>query len=175
MQLLAYLNDKYEKEMQAKMDELAGKTTSTTKKRSSGIMGALGSAVSSAIGPDNAKALSGFLKLPGVKSVLGTIGGPALAAAATALGFPAAAPLLAKLTPKAVAFAADVVNEAASPSSSGTTSSGTTSSSTTGKQEELAMMQIQRLMDKQKEMFSLVSNILKSSHDTRMAAINNVR
>ena len=30
-------------------------------------------------------------------------------------------------------------------------------------------------MDKQKEMFSLVSNILKAGHDTRMAAINNVR
>jgi hypothetical protein len=36
-------------------------------------------------------------------------------------------------------------------------------------------MELQRLIDKQKEMFSLVSNILRTMHDTRMTAINNIR
>lgn len=182
MRLMAHLNDKYEKEMQAKLDEFAGKdpkatSSSTSKKTAGGILGAIGSAVSSAIGGDAAKAISGFLKLPGVKSVLGQIGGPALAAAASALGFPAAAPLLLKYGPNVVDAVADVMSEAASSSSgsSGTSSSATSTSGTPGKTEQMTMMEVQRLMDKQKEMFSVVSNILRASHDTRMTAINNIR
>jgi len=37
------------------------------------------------------------------------------------------------------------------------------------------MMDIQRIKQKQQEMFGLVSGILKSSHDTRMSVINNIR
>jgi hypothetical protein len=37
------------------------------------------------------------------------------------------------------------------------------------------MLELQRLQDKQKEMFSLVSNMLRSMHDTKMAVINNLR
>ncbi len=185
MKLMAYLNDKYEKEMQAKLDELNGGGTGAkassagTTKKKGGILGAIGSAVSSVIGKDTAKAITGFLKLPGVKAVLGKIGGPVLAAGATALGFPAAAPILLKYGSKVVDLAADVVSEAASSSgASGATSSGgsSASSSAAGKpNEQMVMLEVQRLMDKQKEMFSMTSNILKASHDTRMAVVNNVR
>ena len=37
------------------------------------------------------------------------------------------------------------------------------------------MTEIQILQEKQKEMFSLVSNILRSQHDTKMAVIGNIR
>jgi hypothetical protein len=37
------------------------------------------------------------------------------------------------------------------------------------------MMELQRLVDKQKEMFAMVSNILRAQHDTRMSIIGNVR
>ncbi len=41
--------------------------------------------------------------------------------------------------------------------------------------EQKDMLELQRLQDKQKEMFSLVSNMLRSMHDTKMAVINNLR
>jgi hypothetical protein len=37
------------------------------------------------------------------------------------------------------------------------------------------MTEIQILQEKQKEMFTLVSNILRSQHDTKMAVIGNLR
>jgi hypothetical protein len=37
------------------------------------------------------------------------------------------------------------------------------------------MMELQRLVDKQKEMFAMISSVLRSQHDTRMAIIGNVR
>lgn len=36
-------------------------------------------------------------------------------------------------------------------------------------------MELQYAMDKQKEMFSLVSNILRSMHDMKMVAVQNIR
>jgi hypothetical protein len=101
-----------------------------------------------------------------VKSVLGKVAGPVLAAGASALGFPAAAPFLVQYGSKAVDAVTGIMSEAASSSSgsSATSSTGsstsTTTSGTDGNKDKLAMMQIERLMETQKEMFSMVSNVL---------------
>jgi N-acetylmuramoyl-L-alanine amidase CwlA len=41
--------------------------------------------------------------------------------------------------------------------------------------ERLEMLEIQRLVDKQNQMFTLVSNVMKNMHETTMVAIQNVR
>jgi hypothetical protein len=41
--------------------------------------------------------------------------------------------------------------------------------------ERLALLEIQRLVDKQNQMFQLVSNVLKGMHETNMVAIQNLR
>jgi len=41
--------------------------------------------------------------------------------------------------------------------------------------ERLAMLEIQRIVDKQNQMFQLVSNVLKGMHETNMVAIQNLR
>lgn len=173
MRLLAHLNEKWEKEMQAKMNQIAGNEgdtaggakKTTRKKKSGGLLGGIAGALSSvpALG-----GLLGALKIPGVSAVLGKIGGPVLAAAAGALGFPAAAPLLLKYGPALLEAASGVANAMGSEAASG---SGAMSD---GKRQQL-VMEIQRLYEKQKEMFGLVSNILRTSHETRMIAVNNVR
>jgi hypothetical protein len=63
-----------------------------------------------------------------------------------------------------------------------TTTPSTTKTSTTPKKgeagspdERLEMLEIQRLVEKQNQMFTLVSNLLKSMNDTAMVAIQNVR
>ena len=37
------------------------------------------------------------------------------------------------------------------------------------------MLEIQRLVDKQNQMFTLVSNVMKGMHDTTMVAVQNIR
>jgi hypothetical protein len=41
--------------------------------------------------------------------------------------------------------------------------------------ERLAMLEIQRLVDKQNQLFTLVSNVMKNVHDTSMVAVQNLR
>ncbi len=68
-------------------------------------------------------------------------------------------------------------------SSSATTSAATSSSSSTAAaageagspDEKMAMLELQRLVQKQQEMFEAVSNTLKSLHDAQMTAIGNIR
>jgi hypothetical protein len=116
-----------------------------------------------------------------LKSLITQVSGPVLAAAATALGMPALAPLALQAGP---GLASAIVNgkvggEAAavldgSPTS--TAASGTSASTTaSGKNEQVQLMELQRLVDKQKEMFAMISNVLRAQHDTRMAIIGNVR
>jgi hypothetical protein len=92
-----------------------------------------------------------------------------LAGAATALGMPALAPAILRAGPLiggAVAGAAGGSAARTSPSSSG--AAGAPS-------EKQLMTEIQILQEKQKEMFTLVSNILRSLHDTKMGVIGNIR
>jgi hypothetical protein len=122
-----------------------------------------------------------------LKSMIGQVSGPVLAAAATALGMPALAPLALKAGP---GLASAIINgklgggevaaavgtaSSNSSSSSGASSSSSTSAAATGQNEQVQMMELQRLVDKQKEMFAMISNLLRAQHDTRMAIIGNVR
>jgi hypothetical protein len=138
-----------------------------------------------------------------VKGLVQQLTGPVLAAGATALGMPYLAPVALQVGPQLAAFVTDEGQRGVSDptatsgspgsgsasgasGSSGGGSSGTSgsngspgsasaSSGGTGVSEQVQVMELQRLIDKQKEMFSLVSNILRTMHDTRMTAINNIR
>jgi hypothetical protein len=182
--------------MEAKMKELAGDdakaaakstsgaSSSGAKKKSGGLLGSIASAVSGVVGGTPLGVVFDALKLPAVKAVAEKIGGPVLAAAASALGFPGAAPLLLKVGPTvvgALAGAAGSVPKAAGGSgAAGTTATGGTSKAATSAQPSEAdrqgiMLELQRLQQKQKEMFELVSNVIRSNHEARMAAIGNIR
>ena len=106
-------------------------------------------------------------------SALKEVGGLVLAAGATAFGMP-------QLAPVALAVGKDIgaaVGKAAG-KALGTSSSASTSKSSGeagSPDERLAMLEIQRLCDKQKQMFDCVSNILKTTHETAMTAVNNIR
>ncbi|HET9553922.1 MAG TPA: hypothetical protein VFP50_13215 [Anaeromyxobacteraceae bacterium] len=133
-----------------------------------------------------------------VKGLVQQLSGPVLAAGATALGMPALAPVALQVGSQLAAFVTDEerarvggssgsdpaggsagTGAAGSTGSSGSagSSSGATSASAggSGVSEQVQVMELQRMIDKQKEMFSLVSNILRTMHDTRMTAINNIR
>jgi hypothetical protein len=144
---------------------------SGAKKKSGGILATIVGAVAGAGGPLGA--MLDALKIPGVKAVVGKIGGPVLAAAASALGFPAAAPLLLKYGPTLVDAVAGASSAAGKASSGSSGSTGTSGSKDAERQS--VMLELQRLQEKQKEMFGLVSNVLRANHDARMVAINNIR
>ncbi len=125
-----------------------------------------------------------------LKSLLKEISGPVLAAAVTALGMPMLAPLAlsagsgltgnlldAKLGGDLLALGGDEARGGSSTSTSSGTSSSSSASATSGsgKNEQVQMMELQRLIDKQKEMFAMVSNILRAQHDTRMSIVGNIR
>lgn len=184
MKLLAYLNQKWEKEMQDKLDKIgqgeAGKasgTKSSGTKKKGGLLGGIAGAVSGALAP--AGIALGALKIPAVRSMLTKIGGPVLAAGATALGFPQLAPLLLQHGPKLVEMAAGVASaldgSKVGGGASGTSSTGGGTKAMSDSERETLLMEIQRIQQKQKEMFVLVSNILKSNHDTRSSIIGNIR
>lgn len=187
LRLLSFLNEKWEKEMQQKMDQIAaGEGTakssakkSSSSKKSGGLLGGLGGVIKSALGP--AGIALEALKIPAVRTFLSKIGGPVLAAGATALGFPQVAPLLLKHGPKIIELAAGVASSldgAGEKSSSGSGSTTTTKASgekLSDAERQRLTLEIQRIYEKQKEMFTLVSNILRVGHDTRMSIVNNVR
>ncbi|HSM91730.1 MAG TPA: hypothetical protein VLT47_02525 [Anaeromyxobacteraceae bacterium] len=186
--LMVQLSDKYEKQLEQKLQQYAdlesGKATSSssTKKSASsggsgGLLGGLTSLVSKAgLGKE---ALSGS----SLTKLASQVAGPVLAGAATALGFPALAPLILKAGPLLGSVASGALTELAGgakgkvSTSKASTSSSTASgaSSTGGTSEKQLMTEIQILQEKQKEMFTLASNILRSMHDTKMAVIGNVR
>jgi hypothetical protein len=119
-----------------------------------------------------------------LKSMLKQLSGPVLASAATALGLPALAPLALSAGPGVTSAILDgklggsgaaAGEGTASSGSSGASGSGASGSAASGKNEQVQLMELQRLVDKQKEMFGMVSNILRAQHDTRMSIIGNVR
>ena len=190
LRLLSFLNERWEKEMQQKMEQIeAGERGSTSAAKSSGSkkkkgLGGLGSVLKGALGIGGI-ALEA-LKNPAVRQLVGKIGGPVLAAGATALGFPQLAPLLLQHGPKLIELAAglasslDGAGESGSGGSDGAgkagggTSAGGGEKISDAKRQQLTL-EIQRLYEKQKEMFGLVSNILRVGHDTRMSIVNNIR
>ena len=133
------------------------------------------------------------LQDPIARGILSKVGGPVLAAAATAVGFPQLAPLALSYGPALVDAAAGLAAVGggrgrprsrrrpprASPSPKTSTASAGAkpgdAALSSDRDAQLKLMEIQRVMDQQKEMFSLVSNLLRTGHDTRMAVIQNVR
>jgi hypothetical protein len=131
---------------------------------------------------------------PQLGKLVQQLGGPLLAAAATAVGLPQLAPValtvgkeLGKVAGEAVSHALDdgsapARSTSSRGSTSGSSSTGSTASggtSATGEvneySEQAAAMELQRLVQKQQRMFEMVSTILKSFHDTQMAMIHNMR
>ena len=125
-----------------------------------------------------------------LNDALRALGGPVLAALATAVGLPMLAPAALALGQGLGAMLAGG-STAAKPKSG---SSGTTKDKTTTKpktdpkagpktgsgeagspDERLEMLEIQRLVEKQNQMFTLVSNVMKGMHETTMVAIQNIR
>jgi len=164
------------------------KSSSGTGSSNSGLLGQLGDALGGL-----GKTLVGA-----AEAVAKQLGGPALAAVATAVGLPALAPLALKfgggLAASAVEGFAGAVGllpgshasssaPAASTGGSGSASKSSSSSSSSTKasadaetfDEKLEMLKLERLVDKQKEMFGAISNTLKAMHDAQMIAIGNIR
>ncbi len=127
-----------------------------------------------------------------VKAMVSQLTGPVLAAGASALGLPMLAPLALSAAPDLTGAILDMKlggeasevgrsgsgstgGSSGSRSSSGSSGSATSSSAASGQNEQVQLMELQRLIDKQKEMFAMVSNILRAQHDTRMSIIGNVR
>ncbi len=175
IRLLGYLNAKWEKDMQAKLDRIAAaeggaasKASGSGSKKSKGLLGGLASAAKSVLGA------AGFpVQLLGNKVVQG-----GLAAAATALGMPALAPALLKLAPGVLGAVAGAISGAPAGGGGAGSDSGSGTAAASGMKDserETIMMEIQRIREKQKEMFGLVSNILKSNHDIRSSIIANIR
>ncbi len=198
MRLLEHLNSKWEKDMQKKLDEIAGHSSTSGSGSTSSSKSPSSSSGSSILGKivDGAKKLFpqvgialDALKNPAVRSVLSKIGGPVLAAGATALGYPALAPALLKYAPVVIDLAAGAAasldsggssGASSSAKSGGTAASGSGSSASGGtglsdNEMKLKLMEVQRIQDAQKEMFALVSNILRSSHEMKMSVIGNLR
>jgi len=193
---MCYVADKYDKAIEKKLNEIANKQSSTTKKSSGGGLlggiagagkGLLGGLLGGGGGDGGLSGILGsvfpaagvaldVLKSSGVQKLVTQLSGPVLAAGATCLGFPEFAPVLLKAGPE-LAKGAFGLLDSATGSSSTSASSSSSSSSADGdpKIEQKDMLELQRLQDKQKEMFSLISNMLQSMHDTKMAVINNVR
>jgi hypothetical protein len=131
-----------------------------------------------------------------LKDALQVLGGPLLAALATAVGLPMLAPAALALGEGLGAMLGGGSTTAKPKTgSSGTTKTDTTKDKTPTKgtttkpktdpktgtgeagspDERLEMLEIQRLVEKQNQMFTLVSNVMKGMHETTMVAIQNIR
>ena len=129
-----------------------------------------------------------------LKPALSKLAGPILAAGASALGFPMLAPILLKAAPAlagvatealaslatgaasaATSSAALATSSSPSPAAASSASSASSSSPAGSGDDRVQMLELQQAVDKQKEMFTLVSNLLRSLHDMRMSAIQNIR
>ena len=157
--------------------------TETKSQESGGFLGSILGAIFPA-GSIFDKVLGGLEKLLG--EALKSLGGPLLAALATAVGLPALAPAALKVGESlGKALASSTTTSKAKTTKATTTKSSTGSTSkaqSTPKKaeagspdERLEMLEIQRLVEKQNQLFTLVSNLMKSVHDTSMVAIQNVR
>jgi hypothetical protein len=160
--------------------------TETKEKEGGGFLGSILGAIFPAGGIFD-KVLGGLEDLLG--GALKSLGGPLLAALATAVGLPMLAPAALKFGESMGGALAGVLTgdkAKSTPAKTTTTPKPTTTSTpkttTPAKKgeagspdERLEMLEIQRLVEKQNQMFTLVSNLLKSMHDTSMVAIQNVR
>lgn len=194
---LKYVSQRYDDALEAKMKELAGKAgaktatqasaTATTKKKG-GILGKIGGALKKAF-PIAGIGIE-LLQNKNVAALLKQVSGPVLAAGATAFGMPQLAPVLLEAGPELAGAATALAKELDAPeekAGSGaaarapaakTTATASSAAAASGGLPELTptqLSELQRLQEKQREMFALLSNILKSGHDMRMSVIGNLR
>jgi len=157
---------KTDKELLEKMEDYRAKhvvgSSTSSKSSGSGVLGFLKAVfppaglVDKLLGGDGGPLLQ----------AVGKLGGPLLAALATAFGMPALAPVAMKLGDQLMGALVD--------GGSGATAKAEKKESGTP-DERLSMLEIQRLVDKQNQMFTLVSNLLKGMHETGMGVVNNLR
>ena len=175
------LNDKMREYRDKYVDKSSSSssTSKTTEKKtddkgSGGLLGVLGSVFKS-IPPFSLLSGLGIDLGDLVGKLLGSLGPQLLSALTIPLGVPWAAPIVEQLASKALpsllegksAKAASTAEEKSS-SASGSGKAGTPD-------EKLEMLEIQRLVEKQNQMFTCISNVLKTMHDTAMGAIHNMR
>lgn len=126
-----------------------------------------------------------------LKALASQLSGPVLAAACTAIGMPQLAPLAQKFGPQLVGMLTKDVQldlgqlvgggaganagGGGSSGSAGSTGGAAKASGGDGTSEKAQLMELQRLQDRDKELFTLFSNMLRSLHDSRMVAIQNIR
>jgi hypothetical protein len=118
---------------------------------------------------------------------LKSLAGPLLAALATAVGAPALAPAALKLGEGVVSMldggkpstkpkTTPSKDKPATGKDKASNDKGAGAKGEAGSPDErLAMLEIQRLVDKQNQLFTLVSNVMKNVHDTSMVAVQNLR
>jgi len=114
----------------------------------------------------------GLIGEAGLKKLATQVAGPVLAAAATAAGLPALAPVALQLGSSMAQMAFQDVGARSASSSSTTAPAANEYSRMSDKEKALWL---QHLMEKQQAMFTAASNTLKCMHDTQMAAIQNIR
>lgn len=127
-----------------------------------------------------------------LKKLVQQLSGPVLGAAATALGGPALGALASQLGPTIgelvtrdvkvdlSGLASLVGLDAGTTASAKAAGTSATTASTAGAadgtaSEKAQLMELQRLQDRDKELFTLFSNMLKAMHDARMTSIQNLR
>jgi len=114
----------------------------------------------------------GLIGEAGLKKLATQLAGPVLAAAATAAGMPALAPVALQLGGSMAQMA---FQDVGARSTSGSTSSTPTANEYSKMSDKEKALWLQHLMEKQQAMFTAASNTLKCMHDTQMAAISNIR
>ncbi len=153
--------------LQAKMKEYRDKFVEN---KGGGILGGIAKAVSSVV-----KSVAPLdLLVDGLQQFAKVFGGPALGALVTALGMPQLAPVALKLGGEIGSFVASQLDGGSAAQGSG--GSGSSKSKEAGSPDErLMMMELQRMVEKQNQMFATVSNILKATHEASMNAIHNIK
>jgi hypothetical protein len=185
---------KLDAELTDKMDDYKakyGEGGTEAKKEDGGFFGGLLSSILPGIGGGGGIFDSLFGGLEGMLGdALKSFGGPLLAALASAVGLPMLAPAAMKVGESlGGALSGALKGTTAKSGSSGSTKTGSTAKSTSkaksgtttqkgeagSPDERLEMLEIQRLVEKQNQLFTLVSNLMKGMHETTMVAVQNVR
>jgi hypothetical protein len=185
---------KLDAELTDKMDDYKakyGEGGTEAKKEDGGFFGGLLSSILPGIGGGGGIFDSLFGGLEGMLGdALKSFGGPLLAALASAVGLPMLAPAAMKVGESlGGALSGSLKGTTAKSGSSGSTKTGSTAKSTSkaksgtttqkgeagSPDERLEMLEIQRLVEKQNQLFTLVSNLMKGMHETTMVAVQNVR
>lgn len=178
-------NDDLERRMKAYRTGKSGTSgssasgTSQPKKSSGGVFGLLKKAF---------PPLAALEKVvPGLPDLLDKaviqLGPNLLGALMIPLGAPWAAPLVQKAASALLPGALEAVSKAVDGGSQGASGSqasggaGDAGSNGVSKDgdERMQLLEIERMMQKTNQMFSTISNILKSTHDAAMTAVNNIR